>query len=304
MSGAKTLVSSEESAKSSSFEHLRRDAAPALAIAIGSALGSFRFGALDGKIAEEKHPYYVMEYDKDNLRTLEIWNEHPYRSWFPFSRSTIYSQIWPHNISALNYSYLDYFLPLRYIDGSAPSVLLLGFGGGVIAYQWKKMYDINVDSVEIDSRVIDIAQKFLPQTKDMTVFNCDGADYMAKAAASGKKYSVIMQDVSVMEEMPSQFTESRFFENVRAALTPEGVFAVDYVMTLRGFLRYKKYIKELGKEFNVFRVDTRDRTNVLLLGSSLNGKEIAERIESGISDEHRSQLPVKAYEGMKRVSSQ
>jgi hypothetical protein len=295
------MTRERQDGKNSPFKHILRDCAFGSVASVDSLLGPFRMLMLEGKVVEANHPYYVIEYDGGFLRTLELWSGRPSR--FPLmpSRSTMYAFTVPSNRNGMTNSFVDYLLPLRYIE-KEPSALLLGFGGGIIPRQWKDLYGIDVDSVEIDGRVIEMAGRFLPQTRELKVFNCDGAEYLRAAASSGKTYDIIIQDVSVWTGLPAQFRRGEFFEDARDALSSEGVLAIDYVTTPISVARYPDYVKKLGKEFNVFRIDAVNSINILLLGTSMDRDELLRKIDAGVPEEHKNSIPLKAYARMETVS--
>jgi hypothetical protein len=295
------VMHNEVGEERTAFRNLRRDIWAAIDDAVRLMWSPPRPGAA---LKVEEHPYYII--DNGISRTLEIWSGHPNKPYIRALHRTVYSKVrhilvdGQDRYALSTYGYYDYFLPLRHLYNDEPNTLLLGFGGGVMPCQWKTLHGIDVKSVEIDSKIIDLAPEFLPAAERMAVINRDGADYIAEMAASGTKYDVIMQDVSVGMDVPEPFLARDFASNVRAALEPDGIFAANYYMGLRGFLNYGRYVKALGREFNVYRMNVNTH-NVILLCSSMGRKEILGRLEENTPADQKEMIPIDAYRQMARA---
>jgi hypothetical protein len=273
-----------------SLSRLLRDGPQALAYAVSTKM--FSPPRPGNRLLESAHPYYVIQNGPE--RRLDVWSGDPNGFHLLPLRSITYSVV--RDDGPGTGTYLDYFLTLRHMYGEQPRTLLVGFGGGVIPYQWKQVFGMDIESVESDARVIEVARKFLPCTAGMSVVNGDGAEFVAKAAAAGRSYDIIIQDACDMFDAPAGLFQEGFIRDARAALSEKGVLSVNYWMSLRNLAMYGKYVGRLGKEFaSVCRVETRDAMNVILVCSAMDREEMVGRISDSVSPEARDLPIVQSY---------
>ena len=171
----------------------------------------------------------------------------------------------------------------------ARRVLLISGGASGTAREILKYPQANVDYVELDPLVLDVARRFLPEELNdprIHVINADGRQYVKQ---TGERYDVVIVDAP--DPSTSQINRlytREFFDQVHRILAPDGVLS----FSLSG---YEGYIsKELARLIAVA-----DRTlqqtfkNVLILPGARNfflasdGRltpAVAERIEqAGVS---------------------
>ncbi len=210
---------------------------------------------------------------------------------------TVYSRLNPDVI--YTHEYWDCFIPLAYIYPK-PRVLLIGLGGGTVAYQLKKLLgsSILIDAVDIDKNMVGAMKGFLPEEIDIHVMIGDGAGYVKSVK---HRYDVIILDAYVDDLVPGQFLTQEFVDNVYDALGPAGTFAVNYINSSNGQERLENYISLLKKRFRVFEVAPNSFTsNVVVVCSKAFGREdILTRIASGIKADDANKHIVSAYENMK-----
>lgn len=137
---------------------------------------------------------------------------------------------------ALTGMYYDYALAAPYMSGVKEKeqnnenldVLILGMGSGTYATQLGRYFDnVNVEGVEIDDKITDLAVKYfeLPDSAKVTTY--DGRAYLA---ASDNKYDVIMVDAYQDITIPFQMSSVEFFTMVKEHLNEGGVMVVNMNM--------------------------------------------------------------------------
>ncbi len=130
--------------------------------------------------------------------------------------------------AATGYSYWYYVHMLSTICSTRPAksdVLLLGFGGGSVANELTRL-DFNLDAVEIDKRMYQIAQDhFLFEPKN-TNFIVDDARHYLKT--SNKKYDVIIFDMIKGEVQPPYALTKESFQEGLKILKPGGLMLVNF----------------------------------------------------------------------------
>ncbi len=127
-------------------------------------------------------------------------------------------------------------------------VLILGMGSGTYATQLDRYFDnVNVEGVEIDDKITDLAHQYfeLPETTKVTTY--DGRAFLN---AVDKKYDVIMVDAYQDITIPFQMSSQEFFTLVKEHLTDQGVMVVNMNM----------YSEDAGFDMNKDIQDSSDAT--------------------------------------------
>ncbi len=132
--------------------------------------------------------------------------------------------------------YYDYALAAPYMSGikekaaagEDSEILILGMGTGTYATQLLKFFDnVNVEGVEIDDKITNLAHKYFELPEEAKVTTYDGRAYLA---AVDKKYDVIMVDAYQDITIPFQMSSTEFFNMVKEHLAPGGVMVVNMNM--------------------------------------------------------------------------
>ena len=137
---------------------------------------------------------------------------------------------------ALTGMYYDYAMAAPYMagirekeaNGESVDVLILGMGSGTYATELGRYLDnVNVEGVEIDDKITDLAHRYfeLPESTKVTTY--DGRAYLA---AISDKYDVIMVDAYQDITIPFQMSSVEFFTMVRDHLEDDGVMVVNMNM--------------------------------------------------------------------------
>lgn len=129
--------------------------------------------------------------------------------------------------------YYDYAMAAPYMTGVKEkaaldkklNVLILGMGSGTYATQLSRYFDnVEVEGVEIDDKITDLAHKHFELPKETKVTTYDGRAYLA---AIDGKYDVIMVDAYQDITIPFQMSSVEFFTMVKDHLTDDGVMVVN-----------------------------------------------------------------------------
>ena len=103
--------------------------------------------------------------------------------------------------------YYDYAMAAPYMlnasDRDQLDILILGMGTGTYATQCNRYFEnVNVEGVEIDAKITDLAHKYFELPEDIKVTTYDGRAYLN---AIDTKYDVIMvdayQDITIPFQM-------------------------------------------------------------------------------------------------------
>lgn len=126
-------------------------------------------------------------------------------------------------------TYTDYYPLLPYlIKNESKKILIIGSAGGTISRGLKHFWgnEINIDAVEIDKKVIDIANKFFDlASQNINVINQDGLIYIKKTQ---EKYDLVVVDAYQNSlYMPWNLTTQEFWQLLEKRLQPHGILAIN-----------------------------------------------------------------------------
>jgi len=130
-----------------------------------------------------------------------------------------------------------YYFHLAFIfKPDIKKVLFIGGGGLSAPKKFLKEYsDIEIDVVEIDPEVIDVAKKFFNVTDDsrLNIINDDGRTFLKN---SNKTYDLIVLDAYSGSYVPFHLMTLEFFNLVKQHLTLDGVVVSNLITALKGEL--------------------------------------------------------------------
>lgn len=162
-----------------------------------------------------------------------------------------------------NLSIYDLFC-LGPLVAPAKEMLILGMGGGTSIRQYQQFFpEIKIDAVEIDPKIITIAQEqfFLKEGNNLKIYEADARAFLAK---TGSKYDIVEVDLFQGTPTPPFYTVTReFFQSALARLNLGGVLIMNvYAPGKREIL--KPVLETVNSVFpSIFYVKTGDSFMVL-----------------------------------------
>lgn len=161
--------------------------------------------------------------------------------------------------------YYDYALAAPVLAGADKKeemeVLILGMGSGTYARQCRKYFpQAQVEGVEIDRKITDLAREYFELPEDVKVSTYDGRAYLK---GTQKKYDVIMVDAYQDITIPFQMSSVEFFLEVKNHLKADGVMVVNMNMKSRKRGNINEYLSDtISSVFSsVYTVDVAGSTN-------------------------------------------
>lgn len=128
------------------------------------------------------------------------------------------------------WDYMPYIQSVASVLPRDSRALLLGLGGGTIALQLQEV-GLNVDSVELDRRIVDVGRDYFGLDHSGDIFIDDGRHHLR---ASDRRYDLIIFDVYQAEVPPAHLLTLETFRDLQDRLTPEGFVIVNYSGYLSG----------------------------------------------------------------------
>ncbi len=196
--------------------------------------------------------------------------------------------------------YWDYFIPVAYTTPT-PKVLLIGLGGGTVAFQLTSLLKdkVDCDAIELSKRAVELSQKFIPRTK-INVMLGEGSTYIE---TTNKKYDAIILDAYTSNKIPEQFLTKQFVENAHRALAHEGILAINYAMGLMGIKTYRQYVSKLKEKFHVYKVNTAmfEGNVIIICSKSLLKEDILTKIAENMQRNEDNAFLFENYNAMQEI---
>jgi spermidine synthase len=184
--------------------------------------------------------------------------------------------------------YPDYFLLAWLLNPGIKKVLVVGMGSGSVPKRLLSDFPgVQVDSVELDPVVVDVAKRYfeLRDNPRHRIFVQDGRQYIRRADTA---YDLIVMDAYFAEGVPFHLVTREFFQQAKAKLAPGGIVAANIVGFLGGpnsklfKAIYKTYAAEFTGlylfpvNFQYDKDETDVRTIILFAGAkpTLTGRQL------------------------------
>lgn len=173
-------------------------------------------------------------------------------------------------------------------DTDDMDVLILGMGTGTYALQCRKyLGDMNIEGVEIDEKITELARQYFSLPDSIKVTTYDGRAYLN---AVDNTYDVIMVDAYQDITIPFQMSSVEFFTMVREHLNEGGVMVVNMNMRGSGDGNINQYLSDtIASVFDeVYTVDVSGTTNRELFASDDSG--VVARLDENIDSLENAEL--------------
>ncbi len=133
-----------------------------------------------------------------------------------------------------NIEYIGYLHLAFAVKPDARSALVIGLGGGsLVKRMWRDYPDLEIDAVEIDEQVVDIAREYfaLPDDSRIRVFVDDGRAFLGYCAET---YDLIFIDAFDDDHIPRPLLTEECLRECRDRLSPDGVVAYNVIGAVTG----------------------------------------------------------------------
>ena len=130
----------------------------------------------------------------------------------------------------LVFEYTQMMLGALYLAPAPRTILVVGLGGGTLPRTLARLLpDADIDVVEIDPAVVDVAQKYFGFRPDGRIHLTvqDGRAYVRAALRGSKRYELVMLDAYEHQYIPEHMLTREFLAEVRSLLEPGGIVAAN-----------------------------------------------------------------------------
>ena len=115
--------------------------------------------------------------------------------------------------------------------GAGNKVLILGMGGGYLASHFSEK-GAEVDLVELDARIPQVAATYFSKSKLRAKVHVDDARHFINSAGNEKKYDLIVVDVYTGDNAPFHIITRESFAKMRQLLNEDGLLCVYFPYSL------------------------------------------------------------------------
>jgi spermidine synthase len=199
----------------------RRDALLSLVILLSLALSPHVSGlnqVYGTPIYSAESEYSIIRvYDSPEVRVLKMDDER-------------FIQSYMRKDSILTGGYYHDLYSVAPLMNNGRRVLFIGMAGGTAIKQLRRFYNLTVDAVEIDGKVVDVAREYfnIKEGDGLRIFVADGRQFLRTAG----EYDIIGVDVyRGGSNLPPHMATVEFFNEASAHMTDDGLLMMN-VLTL------------------------------------------------------------------------
>jgi spermidine synthase len=183
----------------------------------------------------------------------------------------------------------------------AANALYVGLGGGSAPKRaWRDFPDVQVQAVELDPEVVEVARRWfaLPQDPRLAVEVEDGRTYLQR---NERRWDVIVLDAYYSDALPFHLTTQEFLELVRDRLAPGGVVVANVIGAVEGensklfrafYRTYRSVFPSVAVHPVSFRGDAAAIRNIIVVAGdgALPSRDFLSERWAEVEAEHR-QVP-------------
>ncbi|TKB46444.1 methyltransferase domain-containing protein [Thalassotalea mangrovi] len=171
------------------------------------------------KVIKEQRSLYrnIFVEDKKNIRCLKFSVKR---------RVSSQSCIDKQDPNRLVFDYTKFVFTGLLVTPNPEKVLIIGLGGGTLSNSLQMLFpDIQVDNIEIDPAVVDVAREYFDfkESENIRTFNQDGRIFIKRAAMKKQQYDLIILDAFNGEYIPEHLLTREFLQETKSLLTDNGV---------------------------------------------------------------------------------
>lgn len=151
-----------------------------------------------------------------------------------------------------------------FVKSKPENCLILGIGGGTIIREIQKIYpDIQITAIEIDPKVIEIANKYfqLNRVKNLEIKTGDAFVLINKLKDS---FDLIVVDLFCGFVVPEDVSSELFLKNLQNIMTKKGVVIFNRLYFQNYIFEANKFLDKIQKIFHCIST-VKIRSNILIV---------------------------------------
>lgn len=184
--------------------------------------------------------------------------------------NTFQSQVSSENPKYNLWDWSILFSSIASVKPEGSDLLLMGLGGGMLYHQFDRS-GFEIDVVEFDERIKDLAIKYFAVPSNENIIVDDARRYINTCK---KKYDVIMLDLFYNETPPMQVPTKESFASIKKMLNKKGLVLMNFYGYTTGekgraARSVIKTFEEVGFDVNIFRTPGEEEYSNLVICASL-----------------------------------
>lgn len=173
------------------------------------------------------------------------------------------------NHDRLVFPYAKMVLTSLLVHDAPSRILIVGLGGGTLVHTYHALFpEAEIDIVEIDTAVIDVAERFFDfrESEHIQVEAVDARVFIKRAGLRGEQYDLVILDAFNGEYIPEHLMTQEFLEETKALLPADGMVVANTFSTSRLYdAESATYSAVFGQFYNVRMFGTGNRIIIATL---------------------------------------
>ena len=178
------------------------------------------------------------------------------------------------------------------------SILVIGLGGGTLPTAFHQLYpDAHIDTVEIDTAVVKVAEEFFGfrPAENLNVHTTDARVWTKRALTREQRYDLIVLDAFNGEYIPEHLMTREYLTETKQLLKDDGVLVANtFAQSELYHSESATYASVFGPFIN-FRVPESANRVILVPGNTLSKDELLARAEGMKSVLRPYAVPIRRY---------
>jgi len=179
------------------------------------------------------------------------------------------------------------------------TILVAGLGGGSIPMTLTDLFpDAEIDVVEIDQAVVNVAKQFFffEENDNMNVSVSDARVFIKRGGLTGKKYDYIVLDAFGGDYIPEHLLTREFLSEVKAIMAADGVLVANTFSTSRFYDHESVTYQRVFNEFFNFKLPTSGNRIIITQLDSLPPRgELVTRAQDAAESLQKYGVPILEY---------
>lgn len=254
-------------------------------------LGFFLQPIMAETIHEEKSIYRDINVEQNGSRRCLIFNVHR------GDRNQTCVDV--NDRDRLVFSYTRMSFAGLLLNPNPKRVLVAGLGGGTIPMTLADLLpDAQIDVVEIDQAVVNVAKEFFffEESDRMNVTVSDARVFIKRAGLLGQTYDYIVLDAFGGDYIPEHLLTQEFLDEVKAIMSPDAVLIANTFSTSRFYDHESVTYQRVFTEFFNFKMPSSGNRIILTQLKTLPPKgELVSRAQSLVGQLEKYEIPLLEY---------
>jgi spermidine synthase len=199
---------------------------------------------------------------------------------------------------AMVFSYTRMSMTSLLFSTAPQNILVIGLGGGTLPTAFAELFpQANVDAVEIDPAVVDVAREFFGfvSSERLQVHTQDARVWTKRAVRKPRRYDIIVLDAFNGEYIPEHLMTREYLQETKALLAPGGTLVANTFSISNLYDHESATYAEVFGDFINFRIPESSNRVVVVPGAEVSDVQLKERADELAARFKPYDIPIKRY---------